>query len=162
MKRTRFRWLAVVTTAALASGVLAASASAAAKVSPSSLSFAGVKVGTQSATQQVTVTGSQCPDLPGPMGSIMPGNCPEPLDIAVSGDFVIVTNTCPNALPGDLAAHTCTITVSSKPTALGPRSGFLRVQSIPAVSGVPLSGKGCKKQKTKSGKKKLVCKKKKK
>ncbi len=146
--------IAALTVSALAALVMAP-AGVAATANPTNLSFGPQKVGKQSAVQQVVITGATCPDLQGPMGTIIPGSCPTPLDVAVSGDFTIVSNTCPLILPGELAAHQCTIGVAFKPTAPGPRKGFLRFQSIPSVLGVPLSGPGCKKVK---GKKKLVCK----
>jgi hypothetical protein len=136
-------------------------ASAAATVSPSSLSFGKQKVGTQSAPQQVTVTGGFCgPDFFDGM-NIVPGPCfPEPTDVAVSGQFVLVSHNCPAALtsPTTIKA-TCTIFVAFKPTSKGEQKGFARAQSSPGVVGANLDGVGCKKKKKKNGKKKkLVCK----
>jgi hypothetical protein len=130
---------------------------------PSSLSFGKQKVKTASAIQQVDAGGGMCgPDYLNPEGYITPGPCTtEAADIAVSGPFIITSNTCPAQLasPNATASQfSCSIGVAFKPNATGPGKGFLRLTSSPTLVGLPLSGTGCKKQKVK-GKKKLVCKK---
>jgi hypothetical protein len=135
--------------------------------SPSSLTFGNTKLGATSPPQSVTVRGGMCgPDLFDPITmTIKPGPCAgEPTDVAVSGQFAIAGNTCPNPLVAiDINNKPpCTISVAFKPTSLGPQQGFLRLTSSPSIVGVPLSGTGCKKVKTKSDKKKLRCKPKKK
>ncbi len=147
MRTSRVAAVVAGTATLVASGAQAlwapAPEDAAAKVNPQSLSFGKQKVGTKSAPKQVVVSGSTCPDNPGP--PISPGNCPEPLDIAVSGDFVIVGHNCPPVLPGGLSPTQCTINVAFKPKSKGKHKGFLRIQSTP-FGGVPLDGKGCKKK----------------
>jgi hypothetical protein len=138
--------------------VSAASASATIVYNPSSLKFAKQKVGKTSPIQQVNLGGGSCSE--GFMNGVFVHNCtPDVSDIAVSGNFVITSNTCPANLipPGALGGPvvSCSIGVAFKPTGLGPRNGFLRLQSSPSIVGIPLSGPGCKKKK---GKKKLVCK----
>jgi hypothetical protein len=133
--------------AALGAAVtLALAANAGAAIyNPSSLTFANQNVGTTSAAQQVNVGGGACgPDIFVPP-NIIPGPCTkEATDIAVSGPFVITSNTCPAELssPG-ATAISCAVGVAYKPTAAGPQSGFLRLTSSPSIVGVPLSGVGC-------------------
>jgi hypothetical protein len=139
--------------------LLGGSASAAVTFTPSSLNFGNQKVGTTSNAQLVNVQGGGCGPDTGPPPT--PGPCfSEPTDIAVSGDFVITSNNCPPALLGhDInAPGKCQVYVAFRPTLRGPRNGFLRITSTPSISGVSLSGTGCKKVKRKNGKRRLSCK----
>jgi hypothetical protein len=158
----------ILIAATCVSGLLIGGTAQAVTWSPPSLSFTKQKVGITSVSQQVVLNGegycgvdTGVPPEPGPC-------FPEPLDIAVSGDFLITANNCPSALgrpgsPGGPPAHfppenppSCAVSVAFKPNAIGGRTGFLRLKSNP-IQGVALYGKGCKKPK----KGKLRCKKKK-
>ena len=160
----RVRRIGIVALAGATAILLATSAgaNAAVTVSPSSLSFGKTKVGHESSAQAVTVTGGFCgPDFMDGMGNIVPGPCfPETTDVAISGQFKIVSNNCPATLLSPLTTKaTCTVAVAFKPTSKGTQHGFLRAQSSPAIVGTNLTGIGCKKKKKKgSKKKKLVCK----
>ena len=115
---------------------------------PSGLTFAKQKLGSVSPPQAVTVSGGGCgPDYFDGM-NIVPGPCyTEPTDIAVSGPFGIIADSCPNPLYSiDINNHPpCSISVVFYPTAKGEQKGFLRLTSSPAIAGVPLSGVGCEK-----------------
>jgi uncharacterized membrane protein len=96
-------------------------------LSPTSLTFAGQNWGTTSAAQQITLTNNGT----GPL-SIS--------SIAASGDFA-QTNTCGSTLAPSVS---CTINVTSSPTAIGPRTGTLSVTDNAAGSpqSAGLSGTG--------------------
>ena len=93
---------------------------------PASLSFAGTDVGSSSAAQAVTVTNS------GTSAASVSG-------VSVTGDFS-QTNNCSSVATGS----SCTVNVTFKPTASGPRTGTLTVASnannSPAT--VSLTGSG--------------------
>jgi hypothetical protein len=73
-----------------------------------------------------------------------PGPCSS-ADIAISGQFVISSMTCPQTgFVGENGAS-CAINVRFKPQSKGKKKGFLRISSNP-FGGVPLAGKGCKKE----------------
>jgi hypothetical protein len=126
---------------------------------PSNLTFAHQTVGTTSTVQQVDVAGNPCGD---PMPLPPPG-CAigEPTDIAVSGPFVITSNTCPATglvSQGLSPFFSCSVGVAFKPTAAGSAAGFLRLSSTPSVVGVPLAGTGCTKVRKRGSKRtKPVC-----
>ncbi len=88
--------------------------------SATSLTFAAQVVGTTSAAQTVTLTNS--------------GNSPLGIaGITASGDFA-QTNTCGASL---VVAASCTISVSYKPTVLGPETGAISIAE--ASPGTPLA-----------------------
>lgn len=98
-----------------------------ATLSPSSLGFGSVLVGSTSAAQTVSLSN------PGPQSLLISG-------ISVSGDFAQTSN-CPASLgPGT----SCLINVTFSPAASGLRTGALVVSSnsIPATPVVSLSGTG--------------------
>jgi hypothetical protein len=141
--------------------VLAGTAQATLSWNPASINFGQENIGSTSPSQQVTLMGGQRgPDIFDGMNFIPGPSFPDPLDIAVSGDFTITSNSCPAVLlsptPG---TATCAVRVAFEPNAVGPLQGFLRLQSNPSIQGVPLKGVGCKKPKKgkaqcKKGKKK--------
>jgi hypothetical protein len=94
--------------------------------SPASLTFPGTIVGSQSATQAVTVTNS------GTTSATVSG-------VSVTGDFS-QTNTCTTVAVG----ASCTVTVRFNPTASGTRTGTLTVTSNAnnSPTTVTLSGSG--------------------
>ncbi len=99
----------------------------AASISPLSLAFGSQIIGTTSNPQQVTVTSSG-------------QTCFQFASVQITGDFA-QTNTCPSSgVPGGTA---CTFSISFTPTATGPRSGNLVINSANSTSfNVPLSGTG--------------------
>ena len=143
--------------------LLPATASATINYRPASIVFASQLTGTASNPVQVDLGASPCGDPP-PTG---PFTCrTETTDIAVSGPFTIVGNTCAKEIsnPGLSPRYTCSVAVDFRPATTGAQSGFLRLASSPSLIGVPLSGAGisnqtarpgCKKKgKKKQGKKK--------
>ena len=101
-----------------------------ASVSPTSLTFLDLPVGSTSPGQTVTLSNTSTAPLP-------------IASIATSGDFARTTN-CPIS-PATLAAETsCTIDVTFSPTVIGARTGALTISSN--ASGSPhtvgLSGNG--------------------
>ena len=149
MKRFRVA-TTVIATMALGFAVNAASASAQGvgfTYAPQSLSFGKQKVDTKSNAKTVTLTAICGPDYD---GSPAPGFQPAPgpcslTDIAISGDFLISSMTCPQTGFFGQSGTKCAINVKFKPKAKGKREGFLRINSNP-FQGVPLDGKGCKKK----------------
>jgi hypothetical protein len=115
--------------------------------SPESLAFGKQKVGKKSEAKAVTVVAHCGPDIdidPGPGFIPAPGPCSS-ADIAISGQFVISSMTCPQTgFVGENGAS-CAINVRFKPQSKGKKKGFLRISSNP-FGGVPLAGKGCKKE----------------
>lgn len=101
-------------------------------VSPNSLTYGSQMVGTVSDFQSVTVTNNQ--NVAANISSI-----------TISGDF-LQTNTClPAGSPSSLAAHaSCTITVESKPSVTGLRTGtlVLTADDITSPHNVQLTGTG--------------------
>lgn len=98
-----------------------------ASISPASLSFSGVDIGTTSAAHAVTLSNSS--------GSVLTIS-----SISASGDFA-QTNNCGGSLAGGAS---CTINVTFTPTAVGTRSGTLSVADDAGNSPqtVALSGTG--------------------
>jgi VCBS repeat-containing protein len=96
-------------------------------LSPTSLTFSGQTVSTQSAPQTVTVTNS---------GNVTLSS----LTIARTGNFS-ETNTCPASLS---AGANCTISVTFSPLGAGSQSGTITVTDNAANSPqtIPLSGTG--------------------
>ncbi|MER7004413.1 discoidin domain-containing protein [Dactylosporangium sp. NPDC000555] len=91
-------------------------------LSPGGLTFGDAAVGATSAAQPVTLRNT--------------GGSPATLTpVTVTGDFQRAGGTCGATLPG---ASSCTITVGFRPTATGPRTGTLSVNSL----SIPLSGTG--------------------
>jgi hypothetical protein len=108
-------------TAALSGiGLAAASLSA----SPQSLSFSAQQVGATASAQLITLTNNG--------GAALSG-----LAFAISGDFVLTSNSCGTTLAGGAS---CNVAVSFTPTAAGIRSGGLSI--APTAMVVPLSGVG--------------------
>jgi hypothetical protein len=105
-------------------------ASTAAKVSPTSLSFGDLKVGSVSKPKTVTFTNTGTSTL----------NISR---ISVSGDFV-QTNTCEAALNVLDVGESCTVSVSFQPIGSGDRTGTLSISSNASGSphSVALSGTG--------------------
>jgi len=105
-------------------------ASTAAKVSPTSLSFGDLKVGSVSESKTVTFTNTGTSTL----------NISR---ISASGDFV-QTNTCGATLNVLDVGESCTVSVSFQPTGSGSRSGSLSISSNASGSphAVALSGTG--------------------
>ena len=96
--------------------------------SPASLTFGNMDIGGSSTAQVVTFTNAATAAITVPQ-------------ILTTGDFA-VTTTCGSTIA---ALSTCTISVTFKPTATGPRTGTLTVNSSsPAYSGLStaLSGNG--------------------
>ena len=122
--------------------------------SPAHVDFGEIKIGSPSPVAVITVRGGYCIDFPVHQCQV------EPMDVAVSGPYTIA-NYCPPRLFGALGPGICSVAVFFTPQSRGPQPGFLRLQSSPTFRGVPLSGTGCRKQKTKrkreKKKKKLVC-----
>lgn len=94
-------------------------------ISPASLSFAATGVGVASAAQSVTISNGN-------------GTALAISSITASGDFS-QTNNCPASLA---AGANCSVSVTFKPSATGPRSGTLTVVSSAATQTVALSGTG--------------------
>lgn len=95
-------------------------------LTPSSLAFGAIGVGLASPAQTLTFTNNGGVTLT--LGSA-----------AVSGDYVIATNTCGTALA---VSSACTLTVVFSPTSAGVRSGALTVATNAGTQTVPLSGTG--------------------
>ncbi|MFI0895054.1 choice-of-anchor D domain-containing protein [Streptomyces sp. NPDC020983] len=93
--------------------------------SPGALSFGSVATGSASAAQTVTVTN--------PTGSAASVSA-----LSTSGDFA-QSNTCGSSVP---ANGSCTVSVTFRPTAAGPRTGTLTVTAGGSTSTVALSGTG--------------------
>jgi len=104
--------------------------STSAKVSPTSLSFGELKVGSLSDTKTVTFTNTGTSTL----------NISK---ISIGGDFV-QTNTCAATLNVLEVGASCTFSVSFQPTGSGDRSGSLSISSNASGSphSVALSGTG--------------------
>jgi FG-GAP-like repeat/Cep192 domain 4 len=98
-----------------------------ASVSPTSISFSGVEVGTTSTVQAVTLSNTSSAVL-----TIS--------SVTTSGDFA-QTNNCGGSLTGGAS---CTINVTFTPTAAGSRSGTLSIadNASSSVQTVALSGSG--------------------
>jgi hypothetical protein len=113
--------------------------------SPSELTFGKTKLGTPSDTRRVDVVpGAGCgagwmPPLPCTLSYGF-------LDVAVSGPFEIVATTChygENVSP-------CVVVVRFRPPSRGRHDGFLRITNNRGMSrGVPLSGEGCERARSK-------------
>src|SRR5579862_956695 len=94
---------------------------------PSSLAFGSEKVGTTSASKEVTVSN--------------PGATPLKItSITISADFA-ETNTCPKTLD---AGANCTVNVTFTPTATGAQAGTLSIKdsSLTSVQKIALTGTG--------------------
>jgi len=97
-------------------------------VSPLSLTFANLTVGTTAATQTVTLTNRL--------------NTPLAVSAVVAtGDFAVASNTCGSSVGAGLA---CTIGVSFTPTSVGTRTGTLAISysALGSPSPVSLTGYG--------------------
>jgi hypothetical protein len=95
-------------------------------VSPGSLSFNTIKVGSASAPQAVTLTNA--------------GTSPVSIaGAAATAPFSIVSNTCN---PGTLAPGGCQIRVAFTPATAGPATGLLSVSDSEGTQTVELSGTG--------------------
>ena len=105
-------------------------ASTAVTVSPTTLSFGDVKVGSVSAPKTVTITNTGTSTL-------------NISNISASGDFV-QTNTCGATLNVLDVGESCTVSVSFQPIGSGSRSGSLIISSNASGSphAVALSGTG--------------------
>jgi len=122
----------------MAAAMLLPASASAINYTPTSIVFGNQLTGQASNPVQVDVGASPCGDGP-------PATCfYETTDIAVSGPFTIVGNSCPQQIqnPGLSPRYTCSVAVDFRPTATGAQSGFLRIASSPSVTGVPLSGAG--------------------
>jgi hypothetical protein len=150
-----FRFVAAIAASIALVFAINVAAASAFTWTPESLSFGKQKVGKKSEAKTVTVTSICGPDTPvGDPPVIVPGPCSS-ADIAISGQFLISSTTCPQTgFVGENGAK-CTINVRFKPESKGKKKGFLRISSNP-FGGVPLEGKGCKKNKQTG---KLDCKK---
>ena len=97
----------------------------------SSVAFGSQLVGTQSATQSVTVMSSGSAALT--INSL-----------SVSGDFALVAHDCTLSPGAQPAGTSCTITLRFAPTATGARSGSLSIATNASSSPntVALSGTG--------------------
>jgi hypothetical protein len=132
----------VVLAAALAAGLLGASASTAAaypSITPNSHDFGPQLVGTSSSPFTFVLRVRCLEDPPNP-GTCASG--PEPLSpaITVSSSFT-QTNDCPPTLPGDTTfGTTCNISVRFTPAALGATNGSLLTGS--AFASASLIGVG--------------------
>ncbi|HLX84070.1 MAG TPA: choice-of-anchor D domain-containing protein [Terriglobales bacterium] len=82
-----------------------------AKLSPASAAYPKQKVGTTSTAKTFTLTNNQTVALTS-------------IAISTTGDFAVSATTCTTSLP---AKGKCTISVTFKPTAIGKRTGQLRV-----------------------------------
>ena len=101
-------------------------------LSPSSLSFGTVTVGTTSAAMNITVTNHQKVTLT--FSSIRIGG-------ANPGDFALSANTCGSSLA---AGAKCTLSITFKPTVTGARSGLVIVtdSALTSPQTAKLSGTG--------------------
>jgi hypothetical protein len=98
-------------------------------VSPTTLSFGNVTVGTQSTTQNVTVTN-------GSTGTVAISS----IALATGTDFLIASNNCPASLA---ASASCTVGVAFKPAGPGNLNDTLKVtDGSNNVQNVSLSGTG--------------------
>jgi hypothetical protein len=122
--------------------LLGPSSAQAVTYSAGTLEFGKTAVGKESDPRTITVhRNSFCvPTSPG-------FDCNhDQLDLAVSGPFVMLAQTCVG--PGSVAP--CRVTLEYRPTAKGRQDGFLRLTSsaipsgMPRTQGVPLAGLGCK------------------
>ncbi|MDE1155917.1 MAG: choice-of-anchor D domain-containing protein [Acidobacteriaceae bacterium] len=95
-------------------------------VTPSALSFGEIGVGLSSAVQSVTLTNNGGSTL------TLSGLTP-------SGDFVLVSNRCPTALP---AGASCSVSLLFAPTQAGGRVGSLSVLDSVGTQTVALNGTG--------------------
>ena len=95
-------------------------------MSPTALDFGVVVVGTADSARQVTInnTRSQAVTL---------------RSISTSGDFAVVSTTCPTSLAGRTS---CLVNVAFAPTGQGVRTGALTVTSSGVVLTTALSGSG--------------------
>jgi len=167
----RLTYLVALSCAATAIA-LPSSAAAATTAAPTSLDFGSLPVGTQSATQAVTLTQSCTLD---PVSCVAIPSIFSPVISATTG--FTQTNSCPPILVALIVPQACTIDVSLVPNAVGQITGLLSTGSGgPAVtlSGVGTSppssgttttskGKKCKKKhkRSASSAKKKKCKKRK-
>ncbi len=96
------------------------------RLTPPSLDFGSLPVGSSTATQSVTIanTGVQSTSL---------------TSETVNSDFHITANTCTSSLA---PATSCTVSILFNPTASGSRPGTLTIVSGLGVQTVPLSGSG--------------------
>jgi Cep192 domain 4/NHL repeat len=108
--------------------VAGAASAPAATISPTSLTFGSVPVGTQTTAQTLTLTSSGI----GPLGISA---------VSASGDFLETDNCASTSLA---AGNSCTIQVRFMPTAAGLRTGTLTITDNAADSpqSVALSGTG--------------------
>jgi hypothetical protein len=117
-------------TGALGALIVPASASGAPLVSPPTLDFGDVPVGTTSAPQPVALDDGCTIVVPG-----TPDTCGsfalDPLNVNLSptGDFAVAGSDCPATIgptgPLDTVGSGCSFSVSFTPTELGPRAGIL-------------------------------------
>jgi hypothetical protein len=148
--------LAVAGIAAAALVIPPAAASAETTASPPSLDFGSLPVGTQSATQVVTLTQSCSPgDVPCLTGLL--GESFSPV-ISASNGFV-PTSTCPVSLIALIIPQSCTINVTFVPGLVGQITGSLSTGSggpTVALNGAgtpPHGSSGVKRRKCKKHKK---------
>ena len=101
-------------------------------LSPPSLSFGSVAVGTSSSPQTVTVsnTGTVAASFVSPFGFATKGT---------NGMDFHLNSQCGTSLAPQAS---CTVNVTFKPTASGPRTGLFVVQQGAASVRIPLSGTG--------------------
>jgi len=121
--------VASVTVAATGTGVLAASL----RITPASVDFGGVTLGTSSAGQTVTVTNPGGTGLAG-LALAFTGTA--------SGDFGLASNGCPATLA---AGASCSTVVVFTPSLAGGRQGFLTASSTTkgvATASESLAGTG--------------------
>ena len=95
-------------------------------LTPSSLAFAAVTVGSTSDRQYFTIANTG--DIPASLTSE-----------TVSGDFSIAVNSCPASLAGN---YSCTLGIVFSPTASGTRNGKLTVVDSAGTQTALLSGTG--------------------
>jgi len=115
--------------------VLPSSAAATTTAAPTSLDFGSLPVGTQSATQAVTLTQSCTLD---PVSCVAIPSIFSPVISATTG--FTQTNSCPLTLVALIVPQACTIDVSLVPNAVGQITGLLSTGSGGPT--VTLSGAG--------------------
>ncbi len=139
-RRRRTHTVGALGALTMAAAMLLPATASAINYRPASIVFPNQQTGQASNPVQVDVGASPCGD------PIMPGfTCFfEMTDIAVSGPFTIVGNSCATYIqnPGLSPRYTCSVAVDFRPTTTGAQSGFLRIASSPSIVGVPLSGAG--------------------
>jgi hypothetical protein len=104
----------------------AVAAAAAIQLTPSSLSFGGIRVGSSSNPQYITIANT--------------GGQPATLNAeTVTGDFTLSTNTCGANLPVNAS---CTVGIVFTPTTSGTRQGLLTVTDSAGAQTASLMGDG--------------------